>query len=407
MATATTTTPASTTSATPSASTSSTSSGSGPASSPLLFFVALGFGVVFTNLWIIVGVKYCFRYNQRNRQRQLGEDGTPLDIMAMPRQHRRRREKKLMTMDEVNERFPLSKYKLWRSQRAAHGLPTEGGVTAPPSRAASIREVEGMASETNEEVAIPSVIELAQHDHQAAITGSARPSMALDGAQEDRRDEKMANTTVERTDTTASTTDGERHGEESENDDDDPIRTATRPEMLAAPGDSCAICLDTLEDEDDVRGLTCGHAFHGACVDPWLTVRRACCPLCKADYYVPKPRPQNEAGDLPQAPSSVWMGARGRGGFAAPRMLLAGPRFMIIDPEAASRHMPRSSRRTDGTTLEGQQTQGGGWRSRLLPRLHPRFNVTSPLSRGQTADPTGPQATTPTPAELEAGTTIR
>ena len=47
------------TSATPSptaaapAQTSSQSSGSsnGPTSSPLLFFVALGFGVVFTNLW--------------------------------------------------------------------------------------------------------------------------------------------------------------------------------------------------------------------------------------------------------------------------------------------------------------------------------------------------------------------
>jgi hypothetical protein len=27
--------------------------GSGPTSSPLLFFVALGFGVVFTNLWYV------------------------------------------------------------------------------------------------------------------------------------------------------------------------------------------------------------------------------------------------------------------------------------------------------------------------------------------------------------------
>jgi hypothetical protein len=47
-----------------------------------------------------------------------------------------------------------------------------------------------------------------------------------------------------------------------------------------------------------VRGLTCGHAFHAACIDPWLTTRRACCPLCKADYYTPKPRAQAaEAGD--------------------------------------------------------------------------------------------------------------
>ncbi|KAH0116257.1 hypothetical protein KCU82_g23484, partial [Aureobasidium melanogenum] len=103
-------------------STGSSGGGSGPTSSPLLFFVALGFGVVFTNLWIIVGVKYCFRYNQRNRQRALGEDGNPIDLMAMPRPHRRRREKKLMTMDDVNERFPLTKYKIWRASREAHGL---------------------------------------------------------------------------------------------------------------------------------------------------------------------------------------------------------------------------------------------------------------------------------------------
>ncbi|TKA82242.1 hypothetical protein B0A55_01684, partial [Friedmanniomyces simplex] len=112
------------------------SSGGGPASSPLLFFVALGFGVVFTNLWIIVGVKYCFRYNQRNRRAQaFNENGDPIDLGAIPRPHRRRREKKLMSMEEVNERFPLTKYKTWCASREAEGLPAAGGVTAPPSRA--------------------------------------------------------------------------------------------------------------------------------------------------------------------------------------------------------------------------------------------------------------------------------
>lgn len=48
---------------------------------------------------------------------------------------------------------------------------------------------------------------------------------------------------------------------------------------------SCAICLETFEDEDTVRGLVCGHVFHAECVDPWLTRRRACCPICKRDYY--------------------------------------------------------------------------------------------------------------------------
>ncbi|ODQ45853.1 hypothetical protein PICMEDRAFT_73347 [Pichia membranifaciens NRRL Y-2026] len=48
----------------------------------------------------------------------------------------------------------------------------------------------------------------------------------------------------------------------------------------------CAICLDSLEDDDSVRGLMCGHVFHQICIDPWLTTRRACCPTCKRDLYI-------------------------------------------------------------------------------------------------------------------------
>jgi hypothetical protein len=48
-----------------------------------------------------------------------------------------------MTMDEVNERFPLTKYKNWVASRAREGLPTSGGVTASPSRPGSVRNVDG------------------------------------------------------------------------------------------------------------------------------------------------------------------------------------------------------------------------------------------------------------------------
>lgn len=48
---------------------------------------------------------------------------------------------------------------------------------------------------------------------------------------------------------------------------------------------TCAICLETFEEDDIVRGLICGHVFHAECVDPWLTRRRACCAICKRDYY--------------------------------------------------------------------------------------------------------------------------
>ncbi|EGE01190.1 RING finger domain-containing protein [Trichophyton equinum CBS 127.97] len=114
---------------TPSPSSTPGASGeSGSNNSPLLFFVALGFGVVFTNLWIIVGVKYCFRYNQRHRQARNDDNGDPIDMVNVPRTHRRRREKKLMSMEDVNSRFPITKYKSWRASRAEAGLPTAGGI---------------------------------------------------------------------------------------------------------------------------------------------------------------------------------------------------------------------------------------------------------------------------------------
>lgn len=56
-------------------------------------------------------------------------------------------------------------------------------------------------------------------------------------------------------------------------------------EHLHFDSGSCAICLDVFEPNDTVRGLICGHVFHSDCLDPWLTRRRACCPICKRDYY--------------------------------------------------------------------------------------------------------------------------
>src|ERR1700758_2292932 len=100
---------------------------------------------------IIVGVKYCFRYNQRNRARLNGEDPDAVDLAALPRQHSRRREKKLMTIEEVNEKFPLIKYKTWRSNRAEEGLPTAGGINTS-SRPASLHNVQRASRDSSKDV---------------------------------------------------------------------------------------------------------------------------------------------------------------------------------------------------------------------------------------------------------------
>lgn len=314
--------------------------GGGGSNSPLLFFVALGFGVVFTNLWIIVGIKYCFRYNARNRaMARVDENGEPIDLQNMPaRPHRRRREKKLMTMDEVNEKFPMVKYKTWVLERKREGLPTTGGISAPPSRAGSVRSVEGIVpeqpSDTREITSVPTVdpprepVDSAQGQpkpndkEDQKSTDTTSNVTPLDGA------DKVTTTTNEapnantvQTETQPTKDSLHRASEDDEEDEDDHINPALDPDMMGSSGDTCAICIDTLEDDDDVRGLTCGHAFHAVCLDPWLTNRRACCPLCKADYYTPKARPQPVEGEIrdPHAPSAPADPARNNDRMNYPR----------------------------------------------------------------------------------------
>jgi hypothetical protein len=43
----------------------------------------------------------------------------------------------------------------------------------------------------------------------------------------------------------------------------------------------CLICLDEYEPEDDIRVMTCRHAFHKSCVDKWLQTGRNNCPACR------------------------------------------------------------------------------------------------------------------------------
>ncbi|ESZ91210.1 hypothetical protein SBOR_8412 [Sclerotinia borealis F-4128] len=435
--TAATSTSMSSSTATPTPSPGSTSNNSSPTSSPLLFFVALGFGVVFTNLWIIVGVKYCFRYNARNRAMRAGGEVDPINLENMPvRPHRRRREKKLMTMDEVNERFPLTKYKNWVANRASEGLPTSGGVTSPPSRAASVVEVEGV--EPSSPIGTKHSINTrpaSTTSNRDEVTASS-PTHTLRGGFGDRKSmdativEQQAVTMeepkeelhhLEEVQTRASTVDNKNIVvvEEVEDDDeDDHIHTAVLPELLNNPGDSCAICIDTLEEDDDVRGLTCGHAFHAGCLDPWLTSRRACCPLCKADYFTPKPRPEGEPEperhprrahasrvNMPQPPQSAWIGIR-----SMPGRFRASARSNADTSTRDDRNARRTRQAQDGPTSVA--ADGGvpevniaPATSRWRPRMPAAFTGIRMPGSNRAAGNASSQPTNaePSPSQLEAG----
>jgi hypothetical protein len=174
--------------------------------------------------------------------------------------------------------------------------------------------------------------------------------------------------------------------------------------------------------------LTCEHAFHASCVDPWLTSRRACCPLCKHDYYVPKPRPEGETADpatgvrrsttmgglrLPTSPAATWMG---RNQFGRSRVVFISSTREQQPPNGIQSLVNRPSRanRTSdsATPTPPQPTQNPSWRTRLgamrtanrptMPAFlsRNRANATAEPATGTTATP-APQ---PTPNQLEAGT---
>lgn len=349
------------------------------------------------------------------------ENGDRIDMANMPRP-RRKREKKLMSMDEVNERFPLIKYKVWRAGREQSGLPAAGGITAPPSRAPSIREHNDLKRVSTE---LTRNADRENPTRSSNEHATSRPVSATDGVNEHHSHprhisssstEKAPQIRVEEHNSVDAEGPATSAGIDEEEEEEDTIRAPGVPAALAnTPGDQCAICIETLEDDDEVRGLTCGHAFHAGCLDPWLTSRRACCPLCKADYYIPKPRPDGSrtnndptsSANLPQTPEQAHRPRFNIGG--TPFILHHHDRYgfpvLVRDrPSRQSRRQRQSSSQSVAETPEDQRTAHR--RTNFIRSLPSRIPAPRIPRFGQRANsqPQSGANDSITPHQLESGT---
>jgi RING-H2 zinc finger protein RHA1 len=51
----------------------------------------------------------------------------------------------------------------------------------------------------------------------------------------------------------------------------------------ASSSTTCIVCLESLDAADEVRRLGgCAHTFHRVCIDRWIDLGRATCPLCRS-----------------------------------------------------------------------------------------------------------------------------
>lgn len=273
------------------------------------------------------------------------------------------------------------------------GLPSEGGIkTAPNSRPGSVKHLEAAIAPVGESSTSPvdtsAVLkEVLGSSATNAETSSSAPALAKEisasvpaeiSASESKRLSDISDIDKQK--------DPDGDDEEEEH-----IHTAVPDELLNTTGDTCAICIDVIDDDDEIRGLSCGHAFHVSCLDPWLTSRRACCPLCKADYYTPKPRPEAESNTdeiggprsrprrEPTIPPEAFVGSP----FHR-RMIFSSGRFMT--PYYGQGRAINSDSGTPAVAQAESNTVGNRW-------------LRNPFRRG------GNTAGEPTPGSLEAGRT--
>ncbi|QSL64165.1 hypothetical protein MERGE_000320 [Pneumocystis wakefieldiae] len=259
----------------------------------LLFFVALGFGILFCNLWVIIGIKYCYRYSNTNHPETM-------EIGRIIPQNQNC-QKKLMTQGEADQQFPSILYKIWLSQHKRQKQQSNKTLLNDENKQANDVDLESDANiesnKYNEENAFHQEKthepDTSQHNYPAENNLNFQNLYPCTDIPSNVFNSSYRNLNDEHDDVTISIP-NEQQNSSSDSPED------------ASFSDTCAICLDLFQDDDEIRVLTCDHIYHSSCIVPWFTTRRAMCPLCKHDFYIPKipinPNMENTSRNAPSFP---------------------------------------------------------------------------------------------------------
>ncbi|KAA8904442.1 hypothetical protein TRICI_005492 [Trichomonascus ciferrii] len=224
--------------------------------------------ITFVPFSAFMGIRYCCR-----RRRQPEQQTTQPSPAIRNYRAGRKKKPKLMSMEQVDEKFPIQTFK-----NATTELDERRDVNDDSSDDDELRQKVQHAADSHDEIY---ELQNVTTNQNTATTNKEDSKRSFDRGPELEAGAPPPPPAVEEESSTTTTL-GHVHDDVEAFD---PVDS----------DDTCAICIETMEDMDPVRLLTCGHIFHAECIDPWLTVRRACCPLCKADYYVPKPADEEQA----------------------------------------------------------------------------------------------------------------
>ncbi|KAG4306145.1 hypothetical protein PORY_000133 [Pneumocystis oryctolagi] len=257
----------------------------------LLFFVALGFGIL-----VIIGIKYCYRYSNMNRPETIEIERVMPQNQAC--------QKKLMTQGEADQQFPSILYKVWQSQhkhqkQCFHKTETDELKEKIFSNNESVSDSVNVSNMFDKHKSLQESYNynLSCSDNPLQKDINARSSDSCINFSSNVSEKPVCDPPhVENSNI------GRCISDKEQNEQDECVSESKHKKVSSTDSpcdssydDTCAICLDNFEDEDEVRVLTCGHVYHSSCIVPWFTTRRAICPLCKHDFYIPKTHTDSNA----------------------------------------------------------------------------------------------------------------